>query len=271
MLLTPEYELLGGFNNPWGMPSCFLGGNLQGTSMLFQSGGVTNFFLPSHLQQSNWGSTSAQPFAIPTRLNQTYDETEEESSVDDQEDETEVTKPEIGLFRGEKRLVIQFESFGRLAGPNGYPQTCCRVQKCFIPHGLCGTHKIYGESWRFRITHTTDSFQDNNSFCVCLMWEISNLSTGKVTKHKESRREASLRMKRGNTVSSRLFRAALETHAEHLEKQIGLLMEKKDSSNSILQLKRRIQALRPRKFSEGTLVFGLQHLIVQKKLRMETE
>ena len=70
-------------------------------------------------------------------------------------------------LKGEKRLIIDFENFGTLGK---FSQTCCRTQKCFIPDGLCGTHKMYGELWRFKVEHTSDVFIENsnpNMKCVC--------------------------------------------------------------------------------------------------------
>ena len=284
--MEPKYL----FNNPMMNPNPFQPNTVQFTSMLLQRGYPPKLFFTPLPQNIDWALMQQQQQAqrqqldrsaldevIPvtstttvnasntcpkmTTTSSTIVEPMINNVVDDDDD---MSAQQYGL-RGEKRLVIHFESFGIL-GSHGCPQTCCRVQKCVIPDGLCGTHKMYGEHWKFRITHTDDFFQDKNSFCVCLLWEVTNLSTGKISQHRESHREASLRMKRGDTVSSKLFRSALEAHAEFLEKQLAL-WDPETHANKILQINNKIRALRPKKFSEGTLVFGLQHSIVQQKIR----
>lgn len=170
---------------------------------------------------------------------------------------------ESHLLKGEKRLIIHFEQFGTIGM---IPQPCCRNMKCFVPDGLIGSHKMYGEHWRFKISHTDEYFIERSCNCVCLLWEITNILTGNTVSHRETRKEALLRIRRGDTVSSRLFRQALELQAQVYETELSSC-DPTTESIRFRNLRSKIGLLRPKKFSEGTLVFGLQHAIVQCKIK----
>ena len=191
-----------------------------------------------------------------------------EDSLEENENFVQTYIPFEGLH-GEKRLKIKFESFGNI-GVHRYPQTCYSSNKCIIPDGITGTHNCYGENWRFQITHTQEIFQDTWSFCVCLKWELINLSTGKVSRHTETFREASIRMKQGMTVANRVIRSALQTHANLLEIKVASLDHEIHSCERST-LENKIKTLRPKFITDGTLIFGLQHSIVQTKIRMLNE
>ena len=68
-------------------------------------------------------------------------------------------------------------------------------------------------------------------------------------------------MQSGRTIASRLFLEAMKSRANELEEDL------KTCSNELegMKLKLRIKNLQPRRFFEGSLVFGLQHAIVQEK------
>ena len=163
-------------------------------------------------------------------------------------------------LRGERRLIIEFQSFGEVGVK---PQTFGK-SSVMIPNGLKGRHRFYDEAWKFEIVHTKTSFHKNGLDCVCIMWRIINLSTETKTEHLENEDEAFLRMKRGWTCSSRLFREAIEIRAKQLENLLSKCSH--DDTLRINCYKTKIESLRPKNFSEGTLIFGLQHSIVQQKL-----
>lgn len=194
------------------------------------------------------------------------------------------------FLNGDKRLVIKFDNFGRLGRK---PQRFGKNNRTiFIPNGLCGSHRMYGEPWRFEIffeeseLQIEDNKDDDPTSCICIAWRITNLNSNRRHTYKESKHEAIIRTKRGRTVSSKLFRSALEHRAKDLEKELELwtkhqqeflkttvepssLQEQNQRDNieiRLMNLRSKIRSLRPVRFSEGTLVFGLQHPIVQEKI-----
>jgi len=172
-------------------------------------------------------------------------------------------KPEVDnracTLRGERRLVIIFEDIGE-CGP--CPQTFGK-SGALIPDGVCGTHTVYNERWRFEIAHGNDVFQIDKLICVCITWKITNLTTGTTTSMTETRDEAVIRNSQGQTISNKVFREALESRARDLEERL----EKETNPKRVAQLQSLIKALRPKRFSEGPLIFGLQHRVVQEKMQ----
>ena len=170
-------------------------------------------------------------------------------------------------LNGEKRLVINFDSYGKIGK---HLQTYGRKGGAVIPDGLSGTHSMYNERWKFEIKHENDqSFEENGKVCVCITWKIINLTTGKVHTATETKKEAVFRMLNGRTISSRLFKEALDHRARELEEELSST----DSSNElrIKNLKAKIRHLKPKRFSEGTLTFGLQHEAVQAYVMAKQE
>ena len=166
-----------------------------------------------------------------------------------------------------KRLVINFDSYGKIGK---HLQTYGRKGGAVIPDGLSGTHSMYNERWKFEIKHENDqSFEENGKVCVCITWKIINLTTGKVHTATETKKEAVFRMLNGRTISSRLFKEALDHRARELEEELSST----DSSNElrIKNLKAKIRHLKPKRFSEGTLTFGLQHEAVQTYVMAKQE
>ena len=98
-----------------------------------------------------------------------------------------------------------------------------------------------------------------NLTCVCITWSITNLTMGNVTSTVETRNEAIICNCQGQTIAHKVFREALENRARDLEQWLS----EASCSERNFKIEARIRALRPRRFSEGVLVFGLQHKVVQ--------
>ena len=166
---------------------------------------------------------------------------------------------------GEKRIIIQFESFGWLGK---YPQTFGKNQQTFIPDGLVGRHRMYLENWKFELHHHEDQVfeSDNLMYCVPISWKMINLSSGKIHNVKETKKEVILRMTKGRTIASRVFKEAIEFRAKQLEEELESNDYQKETARC-KGISKKIRRLRPTKFSEGTLSFGLQHDSVQEFLQ----
>ena len=162
---------------------------------------------------------------------------------------------------GEKRLIVNFESYG---SPGRYPQTYGRKGGAIIPTGLAGVHSMYGQPWRFEIVFSDDKVFIKKGFLCCkITWRMTNLINGVTHFEKETEEEAFVRMSLGRTISSRVFRRAMEFRARELEDQMNKLEDTEGNASDRKSLLTKITSLRPKKFSEGTLVFGLQHDSVQ--------
>jgi len=169
-------------------------------------------------------------------------------------DDTNGEAPRQGYLNGERRLIIDFESFGR-KGP--IPQTFGRGS-VMIPDGLCGTHTVYQEPWRFEVRH--NPAEESN--IVRITWIVKNLNTGHVYSRTETREEAKTRSALGKTIANQVFREAMNHRAKNLENTMA--SENNETRRALLQSL--IKYLRPTRFTQGPLVFGLQHRIVQDKL-----
>jgi hypothetical protein len=163
-----------------------------------------------------------------------------------------------GSLRGERRLVIAFDSLG---SRGKYPQTFGK-SGALIPDGVCGAHTVYNERWKFEITHGKDVFVVDKIQCVCVTWKVTNLMTSAVTSVTETRDEAIIRNTQGQTISNRVFREALEARAKDLERRA----KEETNSKRLAQVEALIRSLRPKRFSEGPLIFGLQHKSVQDRM-----
>jgi len=159
-------------------------------------------------------------------------------------------------LQGDRRLIIDFESFG---SKGECPQRFGK-SGLLIPDGMIGTHTVYQERWRFEIHHTAQAVPGSDA--VCITWKIINVKTGFCLAKTETPEEAEARVSLGWTISSRLFREALTHRANELE---GLLNGETNQCR-IANLKSLIKALRPKTFTQGPLVFGLKHKIVQEKI-----
>ena len=211
-------------------------------------------------------------------INKEEEEVEEEQEQNEEFEEEEeraslIENPNKKLkirkgaeLKGERRLTISFENFGEL-GP--HIQTFGKNGMLAIPHGLRGSHFMYHETWKFEIEHDFDSYfiDETGNKCICIIWRIVNVATGEVHEAKETEREASYRMQSGRTISTRLFKEALDRRVSFYQEELSKIdQSKRENESSVKDLKRKIRHLRPRRFSEGTLAFGLQHEMVQRHL-----
>jgi len=199
------------------------------------------------------------------------DEKKEDVKSSDSEDDTKRSRktssgkasPEglegrtiLSNLQGDRRLVIDFECFG---SKGDLPQKFGK-SGLLIPDGLVGTHTVYQERWRFEIHHTTQSVPTSDA--VCITWKITNIKSGFTLAKTEAPDEAEARVSLGWTISSRLFREAMTHRANELE----TMLAGETNECRIANLKSLIKALRPKTFTQGPLVFGLKHRIVQEKI-----
>ena len=126
---------------------------------------------------------------------------------------------------------------------------------------------MYNERWKFEVYHEGEMFERGGFFCVCITWKITNLNSGFMISATETKNEAFSRMSLGRTISSKIFKTAMERRAKELESELN---EETDPARK-LSLQARINTLRPQKFCEGSLSFGLQHGIVQTMMKKTTE
>jgi len=179
------------------------------------------------------------------------------------EEEDSSTQNSCGLG-GEHRLSIQFHNMGKLGeepqtfGKSGY----------IIPDGLCGSHRMYSQDWKFEIIHKnprpllgSDQSLASNRGIVVLTWSITNLTSHGVVSITESPQQALMRQTKGNTICNTVLRKALEQRIEELQVELS----KKDKTPlQIANLRSLIKELCPKKCAQGLLFFGLRHEIVQR-------
>jgi len=159
---------------------------------------------------------------------------------------------------GEHRLTIHFESFGKFGK---VPQSFGR-KGSLIPDGICGTHTLYHQDWRFEILHGPVIEGE-----TCLIWRVTNLSSRKMSELTETSLEAQMRRERGWTISSKVFREALKSRLSDLENEL----KKETNQTKKANLESLLKALKPSRFTEGLLAFGLLHESVQNRMRQELE
>jgi hypothetical protein len=165
------------------------------------------------------------------------------------------TSIEFGNMVGEHRLRITFESYG---AKGKIPQTFGK-KGMYIPDGLQGAHTMYNEHWQFETRHEPE----NEQGVVCITWIIKNASSGQELAVTETVSEAKKRVSLGHTISNRVFQKAMERRANELEASLAGETNECRLSN----IHSLVKALRPHSFSEGLLAFGLQHKIVQEKIK----
>ena len=165
----------------------------------------------------------------------------------------------IDGLEGERRLIIEFQSFGT---KGQLPQTFGR-RPVYIPDGLIGKHTAYDEMWKFEIHHTAYLAREDSTVC-CLTWRITNVKSGDTVERTETPDEAEARSTLGWTIASKTFREALHRRANQLEASLA----EETNSTRLANLKSLIRTLRPKTFTQGPLVFGLKHRIVQERLML---
>jgi len=165
-----------------------------------------------------------------------------------------------GSLRGEKRLIVHFDSFGHRGlipqrfGKSGY----------LIPDGLQGRHTLYHERWRFSITHGKPQGKEGEQPYVAITWTVIHEKTGTEHSRTETKEEASERVLNGRTVSNIVFREAFNAQVQSLMNLLKL--DSSVRSRKKEELETQIRTLQPRCFNQGLLGFGLQHKIVQDQL-----
>jgi hypothetical protein len=170
----------------------------------------------------------------------------------------------VGLG-GERRLIIRFTNYGKLRQPI---QTCGR-SGMKIPDGLCGTHTMYSQPWRFEVNykHDPSMSEDAAKTTVPIEWTIVNLSSNNVVRVQETPFQAWERQTKGKTVCSILLKQALKVRLEELEE--ALKVAKDEGCKSTLQISNLcdlISRLQPKHCTERLLFFGLRHDCVQQYL-----
>ena len=127
-----------------------------------------------------------------------------------------------------------------------------------IPDGLSGTHHAYNHNWRFVLRHAPSG---EDGF-TRIIWKVTNLDTMNTVEVIETINEAIRREEQGWTISNKVFRKALKIRSKQLEE----IIEQETNQTRIANYLSIIKGLSPKQFNEGTLVFGLQHRIVQKRM-----
>jgi hypothetical protein len=165
-------------------------------------------------------------------------------------------------LNGESRLAITFLNLGE-AKPN--PETL-GWRSLAIPDGLSGTFIMYGENWRFLIEYGQAITCPDGLVRRRLEWSICNQCAPDFKALViENDAEVMRRSSRGVTVCNRVFRIALEARAKFYEAEVE--QERAQASPNDLKIKQlmsRIHILRPERFAEGPLLFGLRHGVVQE-------
>jgi len=168
-------------------------------------------------------------------------------------------------LNGEQRLLIHFGSYGKMTA---HPQRIgVREGLGFIPDGIEGSFSMYGEIWDFSVKHEELVKCDDGFDRVCIRWTITNRESGKVTSLVESAADAKRRDLRGISLCNRVFTQAMELRAKDYDE---LAETETNSSEPNLEqaaiYRSRAQSLRPHRFSEGPLLFGLRHKSAQDKI-----
>jgi hypothetical protein len=198
--------------------------------------------------------------------------------------ESAVTGPynDVGLG-GQYRLQIIFLSLGTLPSTDVPLQTFgkCRL---LIPSGLSGAHRMYGQPWEFEIQYNIGSEKslprlsaEPGTGVCCLTWRITNTITNHVTEMTETIQQARRRQESGRTISNLVMQHAMEDRASELEATLrrldpnGRIYKTANGPDTPLlnplrqvNLRKKIRRLRPKRFGEGLLFFGLRHNVVQQ-------
>jgi hypothetical protein len=98
---------------------------------------------------------------------------------------------------------------------------------------------------------------------VCTSFEVTNLETGLTLSRTENPLQAMERVTNGRTITNEVFRAAMKAGALELENSITDEMSPCAAAN----IRSKVRTLRPKRFNQGLLVFGLLHQTVQERLK----
>ena len=158
---------------------------------------------------------------------------------------------------GERRLNIHFYNTGTLTDPI---QTFGKY-RLIIRNGLCGTHTMYAQPWKFEINQVGES---NAKGEVRLRWSVTNTASDSRVTFVETTDQAHERQVKGNTICNLVVREALNKRALELEKELASL-EPNASATRVAHLRSLIKELRPKQCTEGLLFFGLRHQAAQSR------
>jgi hypothetical protein len=163
-------------------------------------------------------------------------------------------RPMYSPIAGENRLKINFLNYGN---PGRTPQHF-GTKGYIIPNGLCGTHEVYHQRWKFEILHR------QHADSVLITWNITNLASNKLISRTETAREARVRETSGHTICNQLLRNALKNRAMELEESIR---EFADNPTKVANTYSLVKVLKPKSCILGLLFFGLLHEAVQEKMK----
>ena len=169
------------------------------------------------------------------------------------------------IFNGEERLFISFDNLGSIPDAIVDPPKVGK-NKGVIPDGLRGCFKMYGEGWEFTVRYIKEAICQDGKRRVLIEWGIKNLDNEILHVLPETDADAFKREERGITLCNKVFVEALKIRVNDY---LQLVQEEEysDAPNKlkISNLQARIELLRPNRFSEGVLLFGLRHQMVQSR------
>jgi hypothetical protein len=166
-------------------------------------------------------------------------------------------------LNGECRLMITFLNYGKL--PENFETF--GAQKRHIPDGLCGSFVMYGETWKFEIKYREPVECEDGVTRTAIEWCVGNAHS-ELPMHcsLETASDVLKRHSRGITLCNKVFREGLEIRAREYEADIAA--ENAKPEPNVLRIKSyadRIKAMRPQRFAEGPLLFGLRHQSIQER------
>lgn len=172
-----------------------------------------------------------------------------------------------GNLNGEQRLMIAFDSFGRLTKN---PQKMGRKEG-FIPDGVTGTFSMYGETWGFEVRHDHVERCEDGEDRVCICWTITNKVSNRTHSVVETANDAMKRDMRGVSLCNKVFTQAMAIRAQDYEAMYEQekLLGTPASNLKMSNYRAKAQSLRPQRFSEGPLLFGLRHKCVQENMLVD--
>lgn len=233
----------------------------------FQETKMASFDEDKPVQPVRNVSLSGRPRREPRNPNDYFKKAKFEESGQGNSQEIEPVDISRSFLNGEQRLAIKFSQYGR---KHPLPQKTGK-KKGIIPDGIAGSFMMYNETWNFEVNYKQTEICDDGVERVCLEWVVTN-ETSKV-RHSvvETPAQAVKRDTRGVTLCNSVFREALELRAKDYER---ILEEERHGTGDfdrerMLTLQKQIEALRPQRFSEGPLLFGLRHQTPQDRLICE--
>ena len=219
---------------------------------------------PSSAVHQQQGQKNMDPPSKRSRQSSPVELESDDDSTSSNEEEVSIqNSPKSDRLFGEKRLIIKFESLGT----SGKRAPRLGQQGNAIPSGLVGFFTAYNEQWRVEIRYDADESRQAKSGITCVTWSITNLSSMHTISRKETIDEANTRERNGRTITNQVCKQALQKRAMELEAILGET-KNQDRRSSILA---DIKALRPKRFTQGPLFFGLLHRCVQLHVQAQVK